>query len=99
MTKEDQEAIETMQSLERWASDSKAGAAFRHIMARLPLLDRMEVRLQRLKQALEGLIGGATREELAAIEVGARMLPAAAQDRAVALDAIHALQAELDEPE
>jgi multidrug efflux pump subunit AcrA (membrane-fusion protein) len=52
----------------------------------------------RLRQALEGLVGGATRDELEQIELGLRLVPAPDEDKAVSLNAIHALLALLDAP-
>ncbi len=47
----------------------------------------------RLRQALEGLVGGATRAELEQIELGLRLVPVSDEDKAVSLNAIHALLA------
>lgn len=47
----------------------------------------------RLRNALAGMIGATTPDELAALEIGVRSLPGCEEDRAVALNAIHALRA------
>lgn len=46
-----------------------------------------------LRDALAGIIGATTLEELDALEVGVRSLPGCEEDRAAALNAIHALRA------
>lgn len=48
-----------------------------------------------LRAALVGLVGADGREELEAMEVTIRTLPAPATDKAVTIDAIHALLATL----
>jgi hypothetical protein len=55
----------------------------------------------RLRAALAGLVGAADmdREELEQMEAMMRVLPAPAEDRAAAVDAIHALIATLPESE
>ena len=47
----------------------------------------------KLRDALAGMIGASTKEELDAMERGVRSLPGCEEDRAVALNAIHALRA------
>lgn len=47
----------------------------------------------KLRDALAGVIGASTKEELDAMEIGVRSLPGCEEDRAVALNAIHALRA------
>ena len=47
----------------------------------------------KLRAALACLIGASTPEELNALEAGIRTAPACDEDRAVALNAIHALRA------
>lgn len=47
----------------------------------------------KLRSALAGMVGASTPEELSALEVGIRATPACDEDRAVALNAIHALRA------
>jgi len=47
----------------------------------------------KLRAALAGMIGASSPEELDALEVGVRSTPACDEDRAVALNAIHALRA------
>jgi hypothetical protein len=53
------------------------------------------VRAQRdlLRAALIGILGVSTREELEQMEVVMRLMPAPAADKAVTVDAIHALLA------
>lgn len=50
-----------------------------------------EARTERLRRALSDLIGAASSEELHAMEAAMRVLPAPDADRAVAINAIHAL--------
>jgi hypothetical protein len=66
----------------------------KHIAAceKHPLREVIEQR-DRLRAALAAMIGARTREELDALEVGIRSTPACDEDRAVALNAIHALRA------
>ncbi len=52
-----------------------------------------EATITTLRAALVGLVGGSTRQELDQLEIGMRMMPVADQDKAAALNAIHALQA------
>lgn len=54
-------------------------------------------RLVILRAALVGLVGVDGREELEAMEAVMRLLPAPAADKAVTIDAIHALIATLPE--
>lgn len=46
----------------------------------------------RLRDALAGLLGARTPEELDAMELGVRMLPGCDEDRAAALNAVQALR-------
>jgi hypothetical protein len=57
-----------------------------------PMLAVIEQR-NKLRDALAGLIGASTPEELNAMELGVRSTPACDEDRAAALNAIHALRA------
>lgn len=50
----------------------------------------------KLRAALAAMVGASTREELDAIELGVRAIPGCEEDRAVALNAIHALRDSLD---
>jgi hypothetical protein len=61
-------------------------------------IDRLRAERDRLRKALEALIGGATRDELEQIEFGLRLVPAPDDDKTVSLNAIHALLALLDAP-
>jgi hypothetical protein len=56
-----------------------------------PLRDVIAQR-DRLRAALAGLVGVSTREDCEAMEVAVRSLPICAEDKAVTLDAIHALR-------
>ena len=47
----------------------------------------------RLRAALVGVIGESSREGLEAMEIAMRVMPAPAEDKAVSIDAIHALLA------
>jgi len=60
--------------------------------AKHPMREVVEQR-DRLRAALAGMIGANTPEELDALEVGVRSLPGCEEDRAAALNAIHALRA------
>ena len=46
----------------------------------------------KLRDALAVMIGASTKDELDAMEIGVRSLPGCEEDRAVALNAIHALR-------
>ena len=46
----------------------------------------------KLRAALAGLVGASSKEELDAMEIGVRSLPGCDEDRAAALNAIHALR-------
>jgi hypothetical protein len=52
--------------------------------------------LAMVRNALVGLVGASTREELEQMELAIRSAPAAAEDKVAALDGIHALLATLD---
>lgn len=54
-----------------------------------------EARIERLRNALAGLVGAETAEELDQIEVAMRLMPAPDEDKRVSLNAIHALRSEL----
>ena len=47
--------------------------------------------MRKLRQALAGLVGASTKEELEAMEVTLRLVPGIEQDKIVAINAIHAL--------
>ncbi len=51
-----------------------------------------------LRTALVGLVGASTQDELEAMEAVIRLTPQPAQDKAVAIDAIHALIATGEKP-
>lgn len=55
----------------------------------------MREQRDRLRAALVGMVGVDTREELEQIEAAIRLTPAPAQDKANAVDAVHALLATL----
>lgn len=55
--------------------------------------DKAASERDRLRAALSGLVGVSTREELEAMELFMRAAPAPAEDKAVSIDAIHALLA------
>lgn len=57
------------------------------------LLDSLTAEHARLREALEGLLGVSTREELEGMEFAIRASVASAEDKASALNAIHALLA------
>ena len=50
-----------------------------------------ERKIEVLRTALIGMIGAGTKEELAQMELAIGMLPAPEQDKAVSINAIHAL--------
>jgi hypothetical protein len=54
---------------------------------------KAEAERDKLRAALAGLLGASTREELEQLEMGMRLMPAPAEDKAVSIDAIHALLA------
>ncbi len=54
-----------------------------------------EAKIRLLRDALVGLVGASTAAELDAIEAGMRMAPAPEADKAVAINAIHALRSTL----
>lgn len=54
-----------------------------------------EQRIDVLRQALVGLVGASTADELDAMEVFLRTTPAPAEDKAASINAIHALRAML----
>ncbi len=60
--------------------------------------EKAEKERDQLRAALVGLVGADGREELDAMEGVMRLLPAPAADKAVTIDAIHALIATLSEP-
>lgn len=55
-------------------------------------LREAELKIEKLKAALAGLIGAETKEELDAIEVAIRSTPAPDSDKAAAINAIDALR-------
>ena len=77
----------TRESL-HYKSDIAAELAFRDAE-----IDRLRNQVNTLTDALAGMIGASTKEELDAMEIGVRSLPGCEEDRAVALNAIHALRA------
>ena len=77
----------TRESL-HYKSDITAELAFRDAE-----IDRLRNQVNTLTDALAGMIGASTKEELDAMEIGVRSLPGCEEDRAVALNAIHALRA------
>jgi len=54
-------------------------------------LRKAESHISKLRTALSGLIGEDTREGLQAMEAAIRVVPAPSADKAVMIDAIHAL--------
>ena len=58
-------------------------------------LRKAESDIALLRSALVGLIGAGSAEELRQMEVAMRLLPAPAEDKAVSINAIHALLATL----
>ena len=56
---------------------------------------KAEADIALLRNALVGLVGASTREELEQIELAMRLVPAPEQDKAVTINAIHALLATL----
>lgn len=58
----------------------------------------MRAERDRLRAALVRLVGVDGRAELEALETAMRSIPAASEDKAASLDAIHALLATLDTP-
>ena len=56
---------------------------------------KAEQEIAMLRAALAGLIGADSAEELRQMEVAMRLLPAPAEDKAVSINAIHALLATL----
>jgi hypothetical protein len=51
----------------------------------------LEQQRDRFRRALEAIVGVTTREELEQLEAVMRLMPAPAADKAVTIDAIHAL--------
>lgn len=56
----------------------------------------LRARVHVLRAALAGLLGASTRAELKELEAAIRVIPGAAADRVVALNAIHAMLATED---
>lgn len=52
---------------------------------------KAEATIAKLTSALVGLVGAATKKELAAMEIAMRLMPAPDVDKAVTINAIHAL--------
>ena len=50
-----------------------------------------EAKIAKLRSALAALIGASTKEELEAMEVALRLMPAPAKDKAAMIDAINVL--------
>lgn len=55
-----------------------------------------EQRIATLTAALSGVVGASTRSELESMEAVIRIMPCPAEDKAVSINAIHALLSELD---
>jgi hypothetical protein len=70
-------------------------ARFMAFMAECEALRKAEKNIALLRAALVGLIGADSEQELRQMEVTMRLLPAPAEDKAVSINAIHALLATL----
>ena len=70
-------------------------ARFVAFMAECEALRKAAIDVALLRAALVGLIGADSAEELRQMEVTMRLLPAPAEDKAVSINAIHALLATL----
>jgi hypothetical protein len=74
------------------ASGSEVGILTDHIkICEKHPMRKAEEKIAKLRSALAGLIGAETVDELKKMEVAMRMAPAPEADKAVAINAIHAL--------
>lgn len=60
-------------------------------------IDRLTAKAAKLRTALVGLVGLSSKSELERMEAVLRMAPAPMEDKAAAIDAIHALIATMEE--
>lgn len=69
---------------EYWKNESMAGTHE---------INELKIQIAMLRAALEGLVGADSEDELRQMEVAMRLLPAPDADKAVSINAIHALLA------